>query len=136
MFNKKYKNKLPITISLSKKKLDSIAEIPRVSLRRFKENIADINDLINIYFRINVGLYLAKKIYEKETADSFELLIYQCKQILERYIRDKLVNADQTEIIDIENGLDAVDQMHTENIRRYLLEAYYLAKNEVVKLKV
>jgi len=127
----KYVNKTPITIAVPKQHLDMIASVPRASFKRFKEGIADIDDWFNLSFRIKVGHYLAEKIYEQEAVDAFNIAFDHCKEIGERWLTNAVVTATEEELSDVEAGLDAVDEMHGENIRRHLLDAYYAARTEL-----
>lgn len=127
----KYVGKSPIVLGIPKAHVDIIASVPRASFKRFKEGIADMDDWFNLSFRIKVGQYLAEKIYTEVAVDAFNLAFGHCKEIGERWLVDKVVTATELELYDIEAGLDAVDQMHGENIRRHLLDAYYAAREEL-----
>ena len=106
-----------------------IAKVPRISFKRLQENKADVNDWYNLSFRIKVGHYLAEKLYAKEAVIGLSIAFDCCKLIGERWLLNKVISATPDELADIEISLDAVDSMHTENTRRYLLEAYHAARD-------
>ena len=128
---KKLKTNTPITIAIPKAQMLSIAKVPRISFKRFQDGIADVNDWYNLSFRVKVGLYLADKFYTEEAVIGLTLAAKMCNNIGARWLSDKVVTATNEELVDIEAALDAVDQIDGENIRRYILEAMYSARDSL-----
>ena len=135
---KKYKSYTPVTIAISKEKMAELVIPPRNSLTAFKEKRADRTDWCNVTFRIKVGLSLAEKIYTEDTVKGMKEALDACESIRNRFMSINTVTATVEELIELEAGLDAVDAMQEENIRRHLLDAYLAAReyiNKLVKLQ-
>ena len=107
---------------------------PRNALKAFKEGKADRTDWFNISFRLRMGTYLAEKIYTEETLVGMKLAFDACLSIHTRFMTENVVKATPEELIELEAGLDAIDIMQTENLRRDFLDAALAARKELSDL--
>jgi hypothetical protein len=125
---KKLLTNTPITIGIPKEQLELLAAVPRRSLAALKENRATPTDLYNVSFRIKVGLHLAEKLYQFETEDGMRLAMIACLKVRDRFKANTMLAVTPHEVAEIEMGLEAIDAMQYENIRRELLAAHLAAK--------
>ena len=103
------------------------------SLAKFKEGTAGANDWYNLLFRIQVGLELARAFYEDTTIAGMVAAKEACLVVMRRFNTDTVWRATPGELDEIESGLDAVNTMTGENIRRELLHAHYEAREALKK---
>lgn len=128
------RHKQTVLMAVPKADLDTLIIPPRLSLAAFKESKATMTDWFNVTFRIKVGLYIAEKAYQLQTEEGMRLAIIACLKIRDRKRDTNLLSITPYELADIEMGLDAVDAMQYENIRKLLLAAHTEAKKYVHQL--
>jgi hypothetical protein len=111
-------------IKLAEPEQKWLKQVPRLSLNAFKNKTQTITDWNNVTFRIKVGVELAKKIYTEETFSSMNEVLSVCLKLGEEYRKTNILNPTAEEIETMEIGIDAVDSMQDETLRKDQVIAY------------
>ena len=126
--------RLPIVFSVTTEEANRISSIARESLKAIREGRGNINNALDVMFRVKIGAVLAEEIYDKETLEQYLPTVDSVLLVLIHWVKHRDIVATEQQLLDMEDALDAVDQMHTENTRRILLDAYKKSREYIYKL--
>lgn len=126
--------KTPIVFAIPKAELERMRQLCRNHYALIVNKKGTINDVLNIAFRLKVGSVLAEKVYTEVTQEEFSPAFDSILSVIIRWTRDSVVSPTPEEFANIEAGMDAVDAMQMENIRRVLLDAHLAARKYVYDL--
>lgn len=131
---KALKTKTPIVFGIPKAELERMKQLTRNHYKNVEAGTGNINDILNIAFRLKVGSELAAKVYTEVTQEEFSLAFESILAVVMRWVHEKTISPTAQEKVNIEEGMDAVDAMQMENIRRILLDAHLVARKYVYDL--
>lgn len=125
---KKYKTYNPINIAIPKAQKDLIRSVPRASLKRCAEGICDANDWFNLTIRMKLAYEISLIVYTEETQGAIKEIFDLLNVVRDRRTEDKKWVFSKEELLAIEDGLDAVDEIEDQTTRRVQLEAWHSAR--------
>lgn len=123
---------IPILFAATKEQKTMIREPPRYSLKKVREGKGTGTDWYNLMFRIRSAKHIAQRTYEKPTQDQINEVYNALMAVMDRAVKVDATNPvyiyTAEELNLIEAGLDAMDAMEDQVMRRLLLEAMHIAK--------
>lgn len=124
----KYKTYTPITLGLTPMQRKLIKDPPHTSLRRCREGIGDPTDWYNIAFRVMSAYNISLEVYEKVTQDSLKEVVDLLLTIKDRHTPEKFWFVSSEELDMVESGIEAMDTMGEQTLRRTQVEAMIKTK--------
>jgi hypothetical protein len=125
----------PISWGLTAQEKKNLAAVPKNSLNTFRLNKGTATDWWNFTFRVMLGVEIAKELYVQETVDQLQAILDKCIAVREQFFVTKEWVIDPETIEEVEDALEAVMQMHSENTRRTLLPFYYKTQTVMHELR-
>lgn len=131
----RWKTQSPIVLGIPPAKKEQLKQLPFEACARLEQGIATSGDWRAVCFRLRVGLELALKHYQGEAVQGMHEALTALSLVRQRYhdSGNTLWRATAVELDLLRLGLEAVNTMQDQTLRRDQLPAFYAAEEFMKK---